>query len=167
MNKYMLFQNDTQWSKWLPKIISVYNKTPHAFLNNCTPDEVSANVNGMEKRFRQDANHNQVEDAMESPISGGDTVRILERHGSYSLRRRLPSKVHRINSSKDLGGSPLTSFVCHCRAFALRQHRHLGGSPLTSSALLSSSFFRTPFNFFRTHFKSVSGNVRKSKSQRL
>jgi len=45
MNKYMLLPNTTQWSKWLPEIISVYNKTPHASLNDRTPDEASADVN--------------------------------------------------------------------------------------------------------------------------
>jgi hypothetical protein len=73
----MLLQNTTQWSKWLPHIISVYNKTPHSSLNNRTSDELSADVNGMEKRFRQDVKYNQAQDALETPVSVGDMVRIL------------------------------------------------------------------------------------------
>jgi hypothetical protein len=84
MNKYMLLQNDTQWSKWLPKIISIYNKTPHSSLNNRTPDEVSADVNGMEKRFHQDVKYNQAQDAMDTPVSVGDTVRILEKKATFA-----------------------------------------------------------------------------------
>jgi hypothetical protein len=84
MNKYMLLQNDTQWSKWLPKIISIYNKTPHSSLNNRTPNEVSADVNGMEKRFHQDVKYNQAQDAMDTPVSVGDTVRILEKKATFA-----------------------------------------------------------------------------------
>jgi hypothetical protein len=87
MNKYMLLQNTTQWSKWLPHIISVYNKTPHSSLNNRTPDELSADVNGMEKRFRQDVKYNQAEDAQETPVSVGDTVRILTKKETQFLAR--------------------------------------------------------------------------------
>jgi hypothetical protein len=97
----MLLQNDTQWSKWLPKIISVYNKTPHASLNNRTPDEVSADVNGMEKRFLQVAKHNQAEDALEAPISVGNTVRILESKKTFAKEGPTFSKELYVVVKKD------------------------------------------------------------------
>jgi hypothetical protein len=103
MNKYMLLQNDTQWSKWLPKIISEYNKTrtPHSSLNNRTPDEVSADVNGIEKRFRQDVKYNQAEDAMEAPVSVGDTVRILEKKATFAKEGPTFSKELYVVVKKD------------------------------------------------------------------
>jgi hypothetical protein len=101
MNKYMLLQNDAHWSKLLPKIISVYNKTPHASLNNRTPDEVSADVNGMEKRFRQDVKYNQAEDAQETPVSVGDTVRILEKKTTFAKEGPTFSKELYVVVKKD------------------------------------------------------------------
>jgi hypothetical protein len=97
----MLLQNDTQWSKWLPKIISVYNKTPHSSLNNRTPDEVSADVNGMQKRFRQDVKYNLAEDAQETPISVGDTVRILEKKATFAKEGPTFSKELYVVVKKD------------------------------------------------------------------
>jgi hypothetical protein len=101
MNKYMLLQNDTQWSKWLPKIISIYNKTPHSSLNNRTPDEVSADVNGMEKRFHQDVKYNQAQDAMDTPVSVGDTVRILEKKATFAKEGPTFSKELYVVVKKD------------------------------------------------------------------
>jgi hypothetical protein len=101
MNKYMLLQNDTQWSKWLPKIISIYNKTPHSSLNNRTPDEVSADVNGMEKRFHQDVKYNQAQDAMDTPVSVGDTVRILEKKTTFAKEGPTFSKELYVVVKKD------------------------------------------------------------------
>jgi hypothetical protein len=100
MNKYML-QNDTHWSKWLPKIISVYNKTPHASLNNRTPDEVSADIDGMEKRFRQDVKYNQAQDAQETPVSVGDTVRILTKKETFAKEGPSFSKALYVVVKKD------------------------------------------------------------------
>jgi hypothetical protein len=101
MNKYMLLQNTTQWSKWLPHIISVYNKTPHSSLNNRTPDELSADVNGMEKRFRQDVKYNQAEDAQETPVSIGDTVRILTKKETFAKEGPSFSKALYVVVKKD------------------------------------------------------------------
>jgi hypothetical protein len=101
MNKYMLLQNDTHWSKWLPKIISIYNKTPHSSLNNRTPDEVSADVNGMEKRFHQDVKYNQAQDAMDTPVSVGDTVRILEKKATFAKEGPTFSKELYVVVKKD------------------------------------------------------------------
>jgi hypothetical protein len=101
MNKYMLLQNDTHWSKWLPKIISVYNETPHASLNNRTPDEVYADNDEKEKRFRQDIKHNLGEDAKETPISVGDTVRILEKKEVFAKEGPTFSKELYVVVKKD------------------------------------------------------------------
>jgi hypothetical protein len=101
MNKYMLLQNDTHWSKWLPKIISVYNETPHASLNNRTPDEVYADNDEKEKRFRQDKKHNLGEDAKETPISVGDTVRILEKKEVFAKEGPTFSKELYVVVKKD------------------------------------------------------------------
>jgi hypothetical protein len=101
MNKYMLLQNDTHWSKWLPKIISVYNETPHASLNNRTPDEVYADNHEKEKRFRQDKKHNLGEDAKETPISVGDTVRILEKKEVFAKEGPTFSKELYVVVKKD------------------------------------------------------------------
>jgi hypothetical protein len=101
MNKYMLLQNDTHWSKWLPKIISVYNETPHASLNNRTPDEVYADNDEKEKRFRQDIKHNLGEDAKKTPISVGDTVRILEKKEVFAKEGPTFSKELYVVVKKD------------------------------------------------------------------
>jgi hypothetical protein len=101
MNKYMLLQNTTQWSKWLPHIISVYNKTPHSSLNNRTPNEVSADVDGMEKRFRQDVKYNQAEDAQETPVSVGDTVRIWTKKETFAKEGPTFSKELYVVVKKD------------------------------------------------------------------
>jgi hypothetical protein len=108
MNKYMLLQNDTQWCKWLPKIISVYNKTPHSSLNNRTPDEVSADVIniyniGIEKRFHQDVKYNQLEaeNAMDTPVSVGDTVRVLENKTTFAKEGPTFSKKLHVVVKKD------------------------------------------------------------------
>jgi len=102
MNKYMLLHNTTQWSKWLPEIISLYNKTPHASLNDRTPDEASADVNGMEKRFRMDVRHNQAEDTKKvTPVSVGDTVRILTKKKTFAKEGPTFSKELYVVVKKD------------------------------------------------------------------
>ncbi len=102
MNKYMLLHNSTQWSKWLPDIISLYNKTPHASLNDRTPDEASADVNGLEKRFKMDVRHNQAEDTEKvSPVSVGDTVRILTKKETFAKEGPTFSKELYVVVKKD------------------------------------------------------------------
>jgi hypothetical protein len=85
----------------LPKIISVYNETPHASLNNRTPDEVYADNDEKEKRFRQDIKHNRGEDAKQTPISVGDTVRILEKKEVFAKEGPTFSKELYVVVKKD------------------------------------------------------------------
>ena len=102
MNKYMLLQNTTQWSKWLPEIISLYNKIPHASLNDRTPDEASADVNGLQKRFMMDVQHNQAEDTENvTPVSVGDTVRILTKKETFAKEGPTFSKALYVVVKKD------------------------------------------------------------------
>jgi hypothetical protein len=70
-------------------------------LNNRTPDEVSADVNGMEKRFRQDVKYNQAQDAMDTPVSVGDTVRILETKETFAKEGPTFSKELYVVVKKD------------------------------------------------------------------
>jgi hypothetical protein len=87
----------------LPKIISVYNETPHdhAYLNNRTPDEVYADNDEKEKRFRQDIKHNLAEDAKKAPTSVGDTVRILEKKEIFAKEGPTFSKELYVVVKKD------------------------------------------------------------------
>jgi len=84
MNKYMLVKNTTKWSKWLPEIIRLYNNTPHASLNDRTPNEVNSDLNGMEKIFKQDVEYNQGQDDKANPIAVDDVVRILTPKGTFA-----------------------------------------------------------------------------------
>jgi len=76
LNKYILTKNTTKWSKWLPEVIDLYNDTPHSSLNNMTPNEAAADLEGLKERHSKDIEYNDDRGA-KSPIAVGDTVRIL------------------------------------------------------------------------------------------
>jgi hypothetical protein len=70
-------------------------------LNNRTPDKVSADVNGMEKRFHQDVKYNQAQDAMDTPVSVGDMVCILEKKTTFAKEGPTFSKELYVVVKKD------------------------------------------------------------------
>ena len=87
MNKYILINNSTRWSKWLPEIISIYNDTPHSSLNDMTPNEANADINGMKKRHREEVEENLGLNSSASKdlsITLGDIVRILEAKETFA-----------------------------------------------------------------------------------
>jgi len=83
LNKYILTKNTTKWSKWLPEVIDIYNDTPHTSLNNMTPNEAAADLEGLKARHSKDIEYNDDKGA-KSPIAVGDTVRILTSKDTFA-----------------------------------------------------------------------------------
>jgi hypothetical protein len=84
MNKYILINNSTRWSKWLPEIIQIYNDTPHSSLNDMTPNEANADINGMKSRHKAEVLENLDMNSKTTKIALGDVVRILEAKETFA-----------------------------------------------------------------------------------
>jgi len=83
LNKYILTKNTTKWSKWLPEVIDIYNDTPHTSLNNSTPNEAAADLEGLKERHSKDIEYND-DRGGKSSIAVGDTVRILTAKNTFA-----------------------------------------------------------------------------------
>ena len=73
--KYMELHNTVRWTRWLDKILDVYNGTPHGGLRGGTPDEAWDKRHDAETDSRQEALLRE-NAALDTNVKVGDTVRI-------------------------------------------------------------------------------------------
>ena len=94
---YALTHNDTQWKTYLPKVVALYNDSPHSGIHQLTPDFVSLHPMVMWKDMVDKAAHNdKVEDLLkdERPHHTGADVEALQGiRKRYNYRLPGPLKV--------------------------------------------------------------------------
>jgi hypothetical protein len=100
ISKYMLENNNVKWTKFLPKIITLYNETPHKGVENKTPDEAYNDEEYLYDKYAQQEIYN--EDLKESiPLQVGDSVRAMIKKNKFDKEKDNYSKtIYTIDSKK-------------------------------------------------------------------
>lgn len=85
IQKYMLQNDTTKWTAFLPEILELYNNTPHsAHSSDTTPSEVYDDVDYMRKLHKSQAAKNR---AATSEFKAGDIVRLLQGRGAFDKEK--------------------------------------------------------------------------------
>jgi hypothetical protein len=96
IRKYMLDNDDLVWSKFLDKIITLYNDTPHSSLKGSTPNEVYDDYSFMMGLYQATRDHNRLENE-KIDLDVGDTVRaMLGKEGFEKEKQRFSTKLFKV-----------------------------------------------------------------------
>lgn len=83
IKKYMVSENSVEWTKWIGKIVDLYNTTPHSSLQDLTPDDVWKNEGVQNEIHTQNLLENaDAYDKMPS-FDKGTVVRVRRRKGTF------------------------------------------------------------------------------------
>jgi hypothetical protein len=87
IQKYMLEHDDFKWTKYIGKLIELYNDMPHQGIKDMTPNEVFDDYDYMKGLYKGQKKHNQtVNDSFD--LKPGDTVRAILGKGTFEKEKQ-------------------------------------------------------------------------------
>jgi hypothetical protein len=96
INKYILDHDNTKWTKWLHKIIDLYNNTPNSGIKDMTPNEVYDDYDYCLKLYEnQKKKNNKVFSDVDLKVN--DKVRVLKDKKEFGKeQQRFSSEIYTI-----------------------------------------------------------------------
>ena len=96
IQKYMLAHEDLKWTKYLDKLVDLYNDTPNSGIKDMTPNEVFDDQDYMEGLHKgQKAYNKKVSDTFDFEV--GDHVRAMLGKGTFEKeKQRFSSEIYTI-----------------------------------------------------------------------